>query len=99
TEWNKLCFFNCAITHKALEFAMSFFPSVRGLGPVDPDVRASAVDCVNRVNWLFETWDLEGTIAAFAPDASVYHFHGELHGEADIRRFLIAVYPYLIPGV
>lgn len=78
---------------------MSFFPSIRGLGPVDPDVRASAVDYVNRVNWLFETWDLEGAIAAFAPDASVYHFHGELHGEADIRRFLSEVYPYLIPGV
>jgi hypothetical protein len=66
--------FNCAIAHTALEFALRFFPPIRGLGPVDPDVRASAVDYVNRVNWLFETWDLEGAIAAFAPDASVYHF-------------------------
>lgn len=78
---------------------MKFFPAIRALRPVDPDVRASAVDYVNRVNWLFETWDLEAAIAAFAPDAQVFHFHGELHGEADIRHFLTEVYPYLIPGV
>jgi hypothetical protein len=78
---------------------MNFFPRVRALGHLDPDVRASAVDYVNRVNWLFETWDLEAMIGAFAPDAKVFHFHGALDGAGDIRAFLTETYPYLVPGV
>lgn len=78
---------------------MNFFPRIKALKPVDPDTRASAVDYVNRVNWLFETWELEDMIGAFLPDAKVFHFHGALHGEADIRTFLTETYPYLVPGV
>jgi hypothetical protein len=78
---------------------MHFFPPIKPIGSVDPDVRASAIDYVNRVNWLFETWDLEGMIAAFLPDAKVIHFHGKMNGEADIRKFLTDTYPYLVPGV
>ncbi|MGN8000862.1 nuclear transport factor 2 family protein [Sphingomonas trueperi] len=78
---------------------MGFFPKIQSSSVVAPEVRADAIDYVNRVNWLFETWDLEGAITAFTPDAWVYHFHGSLHGEAEIRHFLSEVYPYLIPGV
>lgn len=78
---------------------MNFFPRVRPASNVDADTRASAVDYVNRVNWLLETWDLEAMIGAFLPDAKVFHFHGALDGEADIRAFLTETYPYLVPGV
>ncbi|MEU1212584.1 nuclear transport factor 2 family protein [Streptomyces sp. NPDC005791] len=78
---------------------MSKFPSVPRNGSVDANDWTSAVDFVNRVNWLFETYDLEGMISSFLPDARVYHFHGNLNGEGDIRRFLTDDYPYLIPGV
>ncbi|MFM9499710.1 nuclear transport factor 2 family protein [Streptomyces galilaeus] len=78
---------------------MSQFPSVPRSGSVDANDWTSAVDYVNRVNWLFETYDLEGMIGSFLPDARVYHFHGSLNGEGDIRRFLTDDYPYLIPGV
>jgi len=78
---------------------MRFFPKIRAVGEIDSEMRASAVDYVNRVNWLFETWDLEGMIESFTPDAKVVHFHGSLSGEDDIRRFLSDHYPYLVPGV
>lgn len=67
---------------------MSFFPKVIAVGEIDAQMRASAVDYVNRVNWLFETWDLEGMIESFTPDAKIVHFHGTLSGEDDVRHFL-----------
>lgn len=75
------------------------FPRIQPYGTLDPDLRAGAVDYVNRVNWLFETWDLEAMIASFAPDAQVYHFKGTMKGESEIRDFLTNAYPYLVPGV
>ncbi|MFM0169835.1 hypothetical protein [Paraburkholderia sediminicola] len=56
---------------------MRFFPKVVAARKIDPDRRASAVDFVNRVNWLFETWDLEEMVHSFAADAKVIHFKGE----------------------
>ncbi|RDK02258.1 nuclear transport factor 2 family protein [Cupriavidus lacunae] len=78
---------------------MRFFPKVDPAGPIGAEVRASAVDYVNRVNWLFETWDLPGMIASFTSDARIVHFHGTLSGEDDVRHFLTEHYPYLVPGV
>ena len=78
---------------------MRFFPKVDPAGPIDAEVRASAVDYVNRVNWLFETRDLPGMIASFTSDARIVHFHGTLSGEDEVRHFLTEHYPYLVPGV
>ena len=78
---------------------MSKFPRVSLRSDVNPVDSAGAIDFVNRVNWLFETWELEAMIDAFLPNASVFHFHGTLHGKAEIRKFLTNDYPYLIPGV
>lgn len=79
---------------------MTRFPQIkRTADSVGPDDRITAIEYVNRVNWLFETYDLEGMISAFLPDANVFHFHGTLRGETDIRRFLTDDYPYLVPGV
>lgn len=78
---------------------MTAFPSIAHTSEVSVDDRASAVDFVNRVNWFFETWDVEAMIGAFLPDAVAYHFHGTIRGHAEIRRFFEDDYPYLIPGV
>ena len=61
--------------------------------------RAGAIDFVNRVNWLFETWDVNAMVEAFLPDAVAYHFHGTIRGQAEMRRFFDEDYPYLVPGV
>lgn len=78
---------------------MLAFPPVLRTSVVDPADRVSAVDFVNRVNWFFETWDVEAMIDAFLPDAVAYHFHGTISGHAEIRRFFEHDYPYLVPGV
>ncbi|MFM0477048.1 nuclear transport factor 2 family protein [Paraburkholderia strydomiana] len=78
---------------------MAAFPPISRQGTFNADDRASAVDFVNRVNWFFETWDVEAMIDAFLPDAVAYHFHGTIRGHAEIRRFFEHDYPYLIPGV
>lgn len=78
---------------------MSAFPPIARTSKVSADDRASAIDFVNRVNWFFETWDVEAMIDAFLPDAVAYHFHGTIDGHAEIRRFFEDDYPYLIPGV
>jgi hypothetical protein len=78
---------------------MTAFPRIARTSELDPADRASAVDFVNRVNWFFETWDVEAMIDSFFPDAVAYHFHGTISGHAGIRHFFEHDYPYLIPGV
>jgi ketosteroid isomerase-like protein len=61
--------------------------------------RTSAIDFVNRVNFLFEEFDHEKMLSAFLPDAVAYHFHGTIRGHAEMRKFFAEDYPYLIEGV
>ncbi|MFS2151358.1 nuclear transport factor 2 family protein [Rhizobium sp. Rhizsp42] len=75
------------------------FPPIAKQGILDPADHVSAIDYVNRVNWLFETWDVEGMINSFTPDAVAFHFHGTIRGHKGIRHFFEVDYPYLIPGV
>ena len=78
---------------------MPNFPPVAHQGAVSADDRISAIDFVNRVNWLFETWDVDAMVESFLPDAAVFHFHGSFRGHAELRSFFANEYPYLIPGV
>ncbi|TDK39227.1 nuclear transport factor 2 family protein [Rhizobium deserti] len=78
---------------------MEAFPAVQASTLADPSDIATAIDFVNRVNWLFETWDVEKMIDAFVPEAVAYHFHGTIRGHDEIRHFFEVDYPYLIPGV
>jgi hypothetical protein len=66
---------------------------------VDAADRVSAIDFVNRVNWWFETWDVDAMVNAFLPEGVAYHFHGTLRGQTEMRHFFENDYPYLIPGV
>lgn len=78
---------------------MTAFPAIQAQTPLDPADWISAIDFVNRINWLFETWDVEAMLDAFLPDAVAFHFHGTIRGRTEMRRFFEADYPYLIPGV
>lgn len=78
---------------------MDHFPRVELQSRVNPVDHASAIDFVNRVNWLFETWDVDGMVDAFLPDGVAYHFHGTIRGQAEMRHFFDEDYPYLVPGV
>jgi len=94
--------FRCAITHYPVtkEVAkMKAFPRIQMGTAVDSADRISAIDFVNRVNWWFETWDVDAMVDAFLPDAVAYHFHGTIDGHEQIRQFFANDYPYLIPGV
>jgi hypothetical protein len=66
---------------------------------VTADERTSAIDFVNRVNFLFEEFDHDKMLSAFHADAVVYHFHGKIQGHSEMRTFFQDGYPYLIPGV
>jgi hypothetical protein len=66
---------------------------------ISGDERSSAIDFVNRVNFLFEEWDTAKIVQAFTSDAKVFHTHGTIHGHAEIMEFFRNVYPPFIPGV
>jgi hypothetical protein len=78
---------------------MKPFPRVEPDNGVDAGDRSSAIDFVNRVNWWFETWDVDAMVDAFLPEGVAYHFHGTISGHKEMRDFFNKDYPYLIPGV
>lgn len=78
---------------------MSSLPPVVLDSAVDPADRTSAVDFINRVNWLFDAWDIDAMVDAFLPDSVTYHTHGVTRGWAETRRFFQQAYPYIVPGV
>lgn len=66
---------------------------------VDPADRISAIDFINRVNLLFDAWDIDGMVEAFLPDSITYHTGGVTHGQEETRRFFQQVRPYIDHGV
>jgi SnoaL-like domain len=74
-------------------------PNFNAPNAVSGSDRADAIEFVNRVNWLFDIWDVEGIAESFLPDAVTRHPHGVVSGPAGLRQFLEAYYPLAIPGV
>lgn len=66
---------------------------------VDPADRVSAIDFINRVNWLFDAWDIDAMVEAFLPDCTTYHTHGVSHGKLETRRFFQDQSPHVVSGV
>jgi hypothetical protein len=66
---------------------------------VEPADRVSAIDFINRVNWLFDAWDIDAMVEAFLPDSVTHHTHGVSRGMAETRRFFQEQRPYVVPGV
>jgi hypothetical protein len=74
-------------------------PSVDLDSPVDPADRVTAIDFINRVNWIFDAWDIDAMVEAFLPDSVTHHTHGIVRGRIETRRFFQEQYPYTVPGV
>jgi hypothetical protein len=66
---------------------------------VEPADRVSAIDFINRVNWLFDAWDIDAMVEAFLPDSVTHHTHGINLGQAETRRFFQEQSSYVVPGV
>ncbi|MFG2731561.1 nuclear transport factor 2 family protein [Streptomyces canus] len=77
---------------------MAEIPHFNAPNAVSGTDRADAIELVNRVNWLFDIWDVEGILESFVPDAITRHPHGVARGRAAQRQFLEQYYP-LVPGV
>ena len=60
--------------------------------------QVSAIDFINRVNWLFDAWDIDAMVEAFLPDSVTHHTHGVVRGRIETRRFFQEQYPYTVPG-
>jgi hypothetical protein len=78
---------------------MQKLPPVTLDSNVDPADRVSAIDFINRVNWLFDAWDIDAMVEAFLPDSVTYHTHGVNRGQMEMRRFFQRLYCYVVPGV
>lgn len=78
---------------------MPSLPPIALDSAVDPADRISAIDFINRLNWLFDAWDIDAMVDAFLPDSVTYHTHGVTRGWAETRRFFQQAYPYIVPGV
>jgi hypothetical protein len=78
---------------------MQNLPAVALDSDVDPADRVTAIDFINRVNWLFDAWDIDAMVEAFLPDSVTYHTHGVNRGQIETRRFFQRMYPYVVPGV
>ena len=74
-------------------------PSIILDSPVDAADRVSAIDFINRVNWLCDAWDIDAMVEAFLPDSVMHHTHGVSRGKAETRRFFQEQSPYVVPGV
>jgi SnoaL-like protein len=81
------------------QMAASNSPSVVLDSAVDTADLVSAIDFINRVNWLFDAWDIDAMVEAFLPDGVTHHTHGTVRGRIETRRFFQAQYPYTVPGV
>ncbi len=74
-------------------------PSIVLDSPVDVADRVSAIDFINRVNWLFDAWDIDAMVEAFLPDSVTHHTHGVSRGKVETRRLFQEQCPYVVPGV
>ncbi|KAL3468100.1 hypothetical protein BJX64DRAFT_282984 [Aspergillus heterothallicus] len=66
---------------------------------VATEERTSAIDFVNRQNYIFQQFNHDRMLETFLPDAVVYHSEGTLRGHATFRKFFEAFHARAIPGV
>ncbi|KUM61382.1 hypothetical protein ACN42_g5740 [Penicillium freii] len=77
------------------------YPPVSGstLSDVSSEERSSAIDFVNRHNFVFEEFDHAKITATFLPNAVVYHSHGTISGHEEMKKFFENIYGFFIPGI
>jgi hypothetical protein len=84
----------------------SFIPNNR-FPPIQPatsnnvssEERTTAIDFVNRHNFIFQEFDHEKMTATFLPEAVVYHSHGTIRGHEEMKRFFEEFYEFFIYGI
>ncbi|KAJ5509591.1 hypothetical protein N7527_011734 [Penicillium freii] len=77
------------------------YPPVSGstLSDVSSEERSSAIDFVNRHNFVFEEFDHAKITATFLPNAVVYHSQGTISGHEEMKKFFENIYGFFIPGI
>ncbi|KAJ6008891.1 hypothetical protein N7499_001062 [Penicillium canescens] len=77
------------------------YPPVSGstLNDVSSEERSSAIDFVNRHNFVFEEFDHAKMTATFLLNAVVYHSHGTVSGHKEMKEFFENIYGFFIPGI
>ncbi|KAH8655861.1 hypothetical protein BX600DRAFT_440345 [Xylariales sp. PMI_506] len=77
------------------------FPSIKNftLNDVTTDERVTAIDFVNRHNFLFEEYNHDKLLATCLPNIVLYHVEGTIRGHAELRKFWETVYGSFIPGI
>lgn len=77
------------------------YPPVRNhtSDDVTADERITAIDFVNRHNFVFEEFNHEKMAATFLPNAVVYHSHGTIRGLAEMKQFFENKYGFFIAGI
>ncbi|OHV03814.1 nuclear transport factor 2 family protein [Mycobacterium talmoniae] len=78
---------------------MASLPAITLDSTVDLADRSTAVDFINRVNLLYDAYEIDAMVGAFLPDSTIFHTQGITHGQTEIRRFFQQAYPYSGPGV
>jgi hypothetical protein len=66
---------------------------------VTAEERTSAIDFINRQNYIFQEFNHDRMLDTFLPDATVYHSERTLRGHAEIRTFFETCYGRTVPGV
>jgi hypothetical protein len=66
---------------------------------VTTEERTTAIDFVNRHNFVFEEFNHSKMMGTFLPDAVIYHSHGTIRGLEQMKLFLENFYEFFIPGV
>lgn len=66
---------------------------------VTVEERITAIDFVNRFNYLLEEFDTGKILSTMLPDTSVSHTYGAYDSTEAIRGFLESQYAPIIPGV
>ncbi|RAH61089.1 hypothetical protein BO85DRAFT_484839 [Aspergillus piperis CBS 112811] len=77
------------------------YPPVNGstLNDVTSEERSSAIDFVNRHNFVFEEFDHAKMIDTFLQNATVYHSHGTISEHKQMKEFFEKIYGFFIPGI
>ncbi|KAI9155726.1 hypothetical protein HJFPF1_08315 [Paramyrothecium foliicola] len=66
---------------------------------VTVEERITAIDFVNRMNYLFEEFDTEKLVKMKLPDSSLRHMYGTFKGAEELKGFIENKYPPPVPGV
>ncbi|KAH6619058.1 hypothetical protein C7974DRAFT_401424 [Boeremia exigua] len=70
-----------------------------GLSDVTAAERSSAIDFVNRNNFIMEQFQIDELLSQGTEDVTLRHWHGTINGTDEMRNFFSTTYPYIIPGV